>query len=275
MTGMITAIKRNAIHDGDGLRTTVFFKGCPLKCLWCHNPEGISRQVQVAKYDHLCMGCGRCGGKKTAEAAENCPTGALVCYGKAQTVEALLPVLLQDKPFYDNSGGGVTLSGGECLMQPEFAAALAKALTEQGVRVNIDTCGFVSRNALDAVIPYADTFLYDLKAIDPAVHKRCTGQDNGIILENLQYLSAQGCRIEIRYPLVVGYNDRECENIGAFLQGMPGITKIKVLQYHDFSASRYEALGMENTMPHTVTTPEAVERAVEMLKGFGLNATAD
>ena len=104
MTGMITAIKRNAIHDGDGLRTTVFFKGCPLKCLWCHNPEGISRQVQVAKYDHLCMGCGRCGGKKTAEAAENCPTGALVRYGKAQTVEALLPVLLQDKPFYDNIG---------------------------------------------------------------------------------------------------------------------------------------------------------------------------
>ena len=272
---MITAIKRNAIHDGDGLRTTVFFKGCPLKCIWCHNPEGICRDVQIAKYDHLCMGCGRCRGERTPEAAENCPTGALVRYGTEQTVEELLPVLLQDKPFYDNSGGGVTLSGGECLMQPELAAALAKALTEQGVRVNIDTCGFVSRSALDAVIPYTDTFLYDLKAIDPAVHKRCTGQDNRIILENLQYLSAQGCRIEIRYPLVVGYNDAECAKIGKFLQEMPGITKVKVLQYHDFSASRYEALGMVNTLPQTVTTPEAVESAVEMLKGFGLNAAAD
>lgn len=272
MTGMITAIKRNAVHDGDGIRTTVFFKGCPLKCLWCHNPEGISRQPQVAKFQHLCMGCGSCQNARTPEAAAACPTGALVCYGKEQTVEELLPLLLRDKEFYDNSGGGVTLSGGECLAQPEFAAALAKALTEQGVRVNIDTCGFVSRSALDGVIPYTDTFLYDLKAIDPAVHKRCTGQDNRIILENLEYLCAQGCRIEIRYPLVMGYNDTECEKIGAFLQGKPGITKIKVLQYHDFSASRYEALGMENTLPQVTTTLEDVEKAVATLKAFGLHA---
>lgn len=274
MTGMITAIKRNAIHDGDGLRTTVFFKGCPLKCLWCHNPEGISPKPQMAKFDHLCMGCGRCQEQKTPETAENCPTGALVCYGKAWTVEDLLPVLLQDKAFYDNSGGGVTLSGGECLMQPAFAAALAKALTEHGVRVNIDTCGFVRPSALDGVIPYVDTFLYDLKAIDPQVHKRCTGQENQVILQNLQYLSAKGCRVEIRYPLVMGYNDGECEKIGKFLKGMPGITKIKVLQYHDFSASRYEALGMANTMPKTVTTSEDVEQAVQILRSYGLHATS-
>lgn len=272
MTGMITAIKRNAVHDGDGIRTTVFFKGCPLKCLWCHNPEGISRESQVAKFQHLCMGCGSCQNARTPEAAENCPTGALVCYGKEQTVEELLPLLLRDKEFYDNSGGGVTLSGGECLAQPEFAADLAKALTEHGVRVNIDTCGFVSRSALDGIIPYTDTFLYDLKAIDPQVHKACTGQDNKIILENLEYLCAQGCRIEIRYPLVMGYNDTECAKIGAFLQGKPGITKIKVLQYHDFSASRYEALGMENTLPQVTTTLEDVEKAVATLKAFGLHA---
>lgn len=275
MTGTITAIKRNAVHDGDGLRTTVFFKGCPLKCIWCHNPEGISRQPQVAKFDHLCIGCGQCGGQKTAEAAKNCPADALVCYGQPRTVEDLLSVLLQDKAFYDNSGGGVTLSGGECLAQPEFAAALAKALTEQGIRVNIDTCGFVSRLALEGVIPYADTFLYDLKAIDPEVHHRCTGQDNRIILENLEYLCSQGCKIEIRYPLVMGYNDTECEKIGAFLQDKPGIVKVKVLQYHDFSASRYEALGMENTLPKTVTTPEDVNVAIRCLRSYGLNATKE
>lgn len=275
MTGMITAIKRNAVHDGDGLRTTVFFKGCPLKCIWCHNPEGISRQPQVAKFDHLCIGCGHCGGQKTAEAARNCSADALVCYGQERTVEELLPILLQDKAFYDHSGGGVTLSGGECLAQPEFAAALAKALTEKGIRVNIDTCGFVSRSALDSVMPYADTFLYDLKAIEPDVHRLCTGQDNRIILENLNYLCSQGRKIEIRYPLVMGYNDTECEKIGAFLQDKPGIIKVKVLQYHDFSASRYEALGMENTLPKTVTTPADVENAVRILQSFGLNATSN
>lgn len=273
MTGMITAIKRNAVHDGDGLRTTVFFKGCPLKCLWCHNPEGISGQPQVAKFDHLCMGCGICKNARTPVTAAACPTGALVCYGQERTVEELLPILLQDKEFYDNSGGGVTLSGGECLMQPEFAAALAKALTEKGVRVNIDTCGFVSRSALEGVIPYTDTFLYDLKAIDAAVHKRCTGQENGIILENLEYLCSRGCKIEIRYPLVMGYNDKECAKIGEFLQNKPGITKIKVLQYHDFSTSRYAALGMENTLPQVTTTLEDVEKAVATLKTYGLNAT--
>ena len=272
MEGIITAIKRGAVHDGDGLRTTVFFKGCPLKCLWCHNPEGISREPQVAKFDHLCMGCGTCQGQRTPHAAANCPTGAMTCYGKPQTVEDLLPILLQDKAFYDNSGGGVTLSGGECLMQPEFAVALAKALFEQGIRVNIDTCGFVSRATLDSIIPYAHTFLYDLKAIDPQVHKACTGQENSIILENLDYLCSRGCRIEIRYPLVMGYNDAECAKIGQFLQGKPGIVKVKVLQYHDFSASRYGALGMDNTLPQTTTTLQDVENAVSLLRSFGLNA---
>ena len=270
MTGMITAIKRNAVHDGDGLRTTVFFKGCPLKCLWCHNPEGIRPEPQVAKFDHLCIGCGSCRGMRTAQAAEACPTGATVLYGKEQTVEELLPVLLQDKDFYDNSGGGVTLSGGECLMQPDFAAALAEALTQQGIRVNIDTCGFVSRATLDKVIPYTHTFLYDLKAIDPQVHRACTGQENLIILENLQYLCDRGCRIEIRYPLVMGYNDEECAKIGAFLQGKPGITKVKVLRYHNFSASRYEALGMENTLPDTTTTQQDADNAANILRSFGL-----
>ena len=273
MEGIITAIKRNAVHDGDGLRTTVFFKGCPLKCIWCHNPESIGFAPQVAKFEHLCLHCGLCREERTAQAAETCPTSALVTYGKAWTVEELVPVLLRDKAFFDNSGGGVTLSGGECLAQPDFAVALAKALTEQGVRVNIDTCGFVSRSTLERIIPYTDTFLYDLKAIDTQIHKRCTGQENAVILENLDFLCRQGCRVEIRYPLVMSYNDAECEKIGAFLQNKPGIVRIKVLQYHDLSGSRYEALGMENTLPRTQTTLQDVANAVACLKAFSLNAT--
>ena len=150
--------------------------------------------------------------------------------------------------------------------------ALAKELKRMGISVYIDTCGFVSREALERVIPYTDRFLYDIKAMDPAVHKACTGQENAVILGNLRYLSQRGCDIEIRYPLIKGYNDGECEKIGGFLRDLPGIRKIKVLQYHRFASSRYEALEMQCTLPDTETTPEDVQTAVEILRGFGLNA---
>lgn len=272
MKGMISGIKRMEIHDGDGLRSTVFFKGCPLKCVWCHNPESIGFAPQTARFAEKCMGCGACGGQNTAEAAENCPTGALAHYGKDYEAADLAELLAADKPFFERSGGGVTLSGGECLAQPEFAAELARLLRARGISVYIDTCGFVSRQALERIIPYADVFLYDIKAIDPRVHKACTGQDNRLILDNLRYLSERGCAIEIRYPLVVGWNDDQSEKIGAFLQELKGIRKIKVLQYHDLAASRYEALGMENTLPKTRTEPADVQRAVERLRRYGLNA---
>jgi len=272
MEGLITAIKRMEIHDGDGLRTTVFFKGCPLKCIWCHNPEGISFQPQTARFRVKCIGCGTCGGVKSEETAALCPTEALMVYGKPYTVEALAEELAQDAPFFHRSGGGVTLSGGECLAQPEFAAALAKELHQRGISVFIDTCGFVSRKALDGVIPYADKFLYDLKAVDPQVHRACTGQDNTLILENLRYLSQKGCRIEIRIPLVVGCNDGELNAMGSLLRGMPGVEKVKVLRYHNLAASRYEALDMECTLPEAKTTQADVEDAVALLQTYGLNA---
>lgn len=272
MRGMISGIKRMEIHDGDGLRTTVFFKGCPLKCIWCHNPESISFAPQVARFRAKCMGCGACEGQNSAEAAENCPTGALIHYGKEYEATELAEILAADKPFFDSSGGGVTLSGGECLAQPEFAAELAQLLQARGIGVYVDTCGFVSRQALDKIIPYTDVFLYDLKAIDPQVHKACTGQDNGRILDNLRYLSERGCTIEIRYPLVVGCNETQCEKIGVFLRDLKGIRKIKVLRYHDLAASRYEALGMENTLPAPRTDDVHVRQAVACLRRFGLNA---
>ena len=272
MKGLISGIKRMEIHDGDGLRTTVFFKGCPLKCVWCHNPESIGFAPQVARYENKCMHCGLCQGAMTAQTAQNCPTGAQILYGEERQAEELTEELAQDAAFFRNSGGGVTLSGGECLAQPAFAEELARRLTEKGISVYIDTCGFVSRGVLERILPYTEKFLYDLKAIDPQVHEACTGQRNDRILENLRFLSDRGAAIEIRYPLVVGYNDQEAAKIGAFLQNMPGITKIKVLQYHAYAASRYDALGMENTLPDTRTEPADVARAVEVLKSFGLNA---
>jgi len=243
-----------------------------LKCLWCHNPESVSYAPQVAFYREKCIGCGTCKGKRDGETALQCPVFAMIRYGDIMDSDTLVAEISQDLPFFKSSGGGVTLSGGECLSQPDFAVDVAKKCAEKGIRVYVDTCGYVSREVLDRMIPYTDRFLYDVKAIDPAVHRQCTGRDNRRILENLVYLCERGCSVEIRYPLVMGYNDGECERIGAFLQNLKGICKVKVLQYHSFSGSRYEALGMKNTLPDTVTSFEDVERAVSVLKKYDLNA---
>lgn len=272
MKGMISGIKRMEIHDGDGLRTTVFFKGCPLRCVWCHNPESLSFEKQIAFFKDKCISCGICKNERSERTAEECPVGAIAEYGKEYEIEELVEILLQDAPFFENSGGGVTFSGGECLAQPDFAVALSKRLYERGISVYVDTCGYVTRGTLERIIPYTDKFLYDIKAIDARVHEKCTGKENRLILDNLSFLCGEGCKIEIRYPLVMGYNDCECENIAKFLSGLQGITKVKVLQYHSFSASRYEALGMFNTLPNTQTTLQDVERAVNIFRSYGLHA---
>lgn len=271
MKGMISGIKRMEVHDGDGLRTTVFFKGCPLRCLWCHNPESLAFETQIAHFKHKCISCGACGGARDTSAAAACPVGALWQYGEEYTVSDLVNLICRDEPFFKN-GGGVTLSGGECLAQPQFAIALAKAFHERGISVFIDTCGYVKREILEEIIPYTHKFLYDVKAIDSDVHKKCTGKDNALILENLRFLCNRGCEIEIRYPLVKGFNDGECEKIAKMLSKMNGITRIKVLRYHSFSASRYEALNMQNTLPTVETTEDDVDAAVSTLRFYGLEA---
>lgn len=263
MKGVISDIKRFAVHDGDGIRTTVFFKGCPLKCLWCHNPESIGFQPQEAYYIHKCIGCGEC--KKEDFSAENCLGEARVLYGKEMTVEELLPKLLEDKDFYETSGGGVTLSGGECLCQADFCAELLKRLKEEGINTAVDTCGFVSRENLNKVIPYTDTFLYDIKAMDEAVHIRCTGQSNRVILENLRYLDSLGKSIEVRFPYVPGYNDDQPDKIAEFLKPLKSIKAIKVLPYHNYAGSKYIALGMENTLPDVLPTEEQIKKAEDLL----------
>lgn len=271
MKGLISGIKRMEIHDGDGLRTTVFFKGCPLKCIWCHNPESISFCEEIAYFKEKCIGCGACGGVRDECGAKVCPVDAIYKYGREYDVDTLVSEILQDTPFF-KLGGGVTLSGGECLAQPRFAIALAEKLYRNGISVYIDTCGYVKRDVFEEIIPYVDKFLYDVKAIDESVHERCTGKGNGLILDNLRYLSECGCKVEIRYPLVVGYNEGECEKIGRLLSELCGIQKVKVLKYHNLSASRYRALNMENTLPNTETTLADIENAVKTLKKYGLNA---
>ena len=287
----IFEIKRFAVHDGDGIRTTVFFKGCPLKCVWCHNPESICAKSELAYLAHKCISCGECvsvcpTGAHTLDnglhafqrekciacgkCAELCLGNALTFYGKETTVDELLPLLLKDKDFYNRSGGGVTLSGGECLLYADFCAELLKRLQEQGVNTAVDTCGFVSKTALDKVIPYTNVFLYDIKALDSATHIRCTGQDNAQILQNLLYLDSCGCKTEIRIPFVPDYNDKEISAIGNFLQNLNNLTGVRVLAYHNLAGSKYESLQEENTLPPRLPTSEEMLRAKGILESFSL-----
>lgn len=287
MQARISDIKRFAVHDGDGIRTTVFFKGCSLRCRWCHNPEGIGFPPQIAYYANKCLGCGECLSVCTSSAhkmveerhvfdrescigcgkcAPACLGSALVYYGREVTVDELLPLVLEDREFYENSGGGVTLSGGECLMQAPFCRELLCRLKEEGIHTAVDTCGAIPWSHMEQVLPYTDIFLYDVKAYDEEVHIRCTGRSNVQILENLQKLDALGKPVEIRIPYVPDYNADQMEKIAAFLQTLHNVTKVKVLAYHNYAGSKYAALGMENTLPEHLPTAEEVA-AVQALFG--------
>lgn len=273
MKAFISDIKRFAVHDGDGIRTTVFFKGCPLKCLWCHNPESIDFKPQVAYYENKCIDCGECAYVCDAKAhkmnekghffnrtlcvgcgkcEEACLGNAISFYGKEITVEELLPVLLEDREFYKNSDGGVTLSGGEVLCQPDFAAELLKALKENGIHTAVDTCGYAPREAFDKIMPYTDVFLYDIKALSEETHIKCTGKSNKIILENLKYLDSKNQVLEIRIPFVPRVNDGEIPKIAEFLRYLKNVKGIKVLPYHNYAGSKYDSLQMENTLSETL-----------------------
>lgn len=291
MKAKIVEIKRFAVHDGDGIRTTVFMKGCPLACVWCHNPEGIGFDAQLAYNENKCISCGECAlvcpenahdmreGKHEfdrdkciacgkCEAA--CLNGALKFYGRETSVPELLPILLEDKDFYDSTGGGVTLSGGECLMQADFCAELLRELKQCGVHTAVDTCGFVSKEAIDKVMPYTDVFLYDVKAFDETVHMTCTGHSNRVILDRLKYIDECGKEIEIRIPYVPGFNDDQMEKIAGYLAELKHLTKVRVLPYHNYAGSKYEALGMENTLPERRPDDDKIKAAKQVIQDYGL-----
>lgn len=277
--GIITDIKRFAVHDGDGIRTTVFFKGCSLKCVWCHNPESIDFKPQIALYSNKCVNCGMCAAVCRCHRMENgkhvfnreCCTGcgrcesaclydALKFYGKEYTVDELMSILLEDEDFYAE-GGGITLSGGECLCQTDFCEALLKRCKEYGLNTAVDTCGNVPFSSFERVLPYTDTFLYDIKAIDEKVHIKCTGHSNKLILENLQKLDNLGAGIEIRIPYVPDFNSGEIEEISRLVKKLKNVKKVRVLPYHNYAKGRYAALSIKDTLPGKMPENDEISAA--------------
>ena len=292
--GRIFAIKRFEIHDGDGIRTTLFLKGCPLRCQWCHNPEGLTSKSVLSYYPQRCVGCGMCrtacstgahvfeGVQHTLDrslciacgkCAESCAHGALTFYGQDVTAQEILPRLLEDRPFYGEKGG-VTLSGGEPLLQDDFCLELLQLLKGAGVTTAVDTCGLVPRTAYEKVLPWADQFLFDVKTADPVLHEELTGSRNDQILENLRFLDQQGARIEVRIPLIPGKNDGEITAIGNLLLPLKHVEKVKVLGFHNLAAEKYASLNMVHPMGDAPSAEiEQIRQAVEILRAMGLPAT--
>lgn len=293
---IIFAIKRYALHDGPNIRTTIFFKGCPLSCHWCHNPEGIDFNIKIVTLGEKCIGCGEC--------VDNCPENALqlvkdgiqngihrnterctlcrICIetcpalvheptGWEMTTEQLLNEIKKDLPFYDQSGGGVTISGGEPLAQPKALVALLQGCGALAIHRTVDTSAFAPTDTLLHVAEHTDLFLIDLKHMDKRKHQHYTGVTNDLIVHNLQTLAKSGKPIRVRLPLIPGVND-DAENIratGIFVAGCTGVLGIDVLPYHPSATAKYKKLGLEYK-GHTFTTPsrQDITETVHILKEY-------
>lgn len=245
MNGTIFDIQRFSVHDGPGIRTTVFMKGCSLRCGWCHNPEGLRPEPQVQFFKEHCIGCGRCGGQRELENVSKCPADALKQVGKTYTPDELLEEVLADRDFY-GADGGVTFSGGECLLQSDFVAHILSRLKACGVSTAVDTCGNVPWASIEKALPYCDTWLYDIKCADPQVHQKFTGSDNRRILENLKKLGQTGANIWIRVPVIPDCNDDpgEMEQIATIASSIPGVNRVTLMPYHTLGKSKYATLGL-------------------------------
>ncbi len=245
-TPLMLDTKRMAIWDGPGIRTTFFVKGCPLKCIWCHNPESIKPEAQWARFQHLCKHHEKC----TMDEA-TCPTRALKLYGKPMSIDEIVAKALEDKAFYDQSGGGVTLSGGEPLFFWEWAVELFKAFKAAGLHTCLDTSLYAPPAAIDAMLPVTDLWLPDYKADDDALHVKFTGVSNKVIRENLKRLVAAKAKMEVRCLVVPGCT--EGEDIAARHKYLNSIgipeSSIVNLEYFDYARSKYLALGLPDTMP--------------------------
>ena len=255
-TATIFDIERNSYVDGPGIRTTVFFKGCNLRCAWCHNPESQSPRPQMLVYKNKCTGCGKCKEKcpNHLESCELCGKCTLYCphdareiCGKEYTALEAMREILKDKVFYENSGGGVTFSGGECMLQIDFLEAILKECKSNGVHTAVDTAGHVPFECFEQIIPYTDLFLYDVKCYDSDKHRQYTGASNELILSNLGRLLKMGIAIWVRIPIIPTVNDNEEEmlNIKKFIISCGSPKKIELLPYHAMGEHKYAAIGKQ------------------------------
>ena len=266
MRANIFDIQRASFVDGEGSRTTVFFKGCNLRCKWCHNPEGLKAQAQLLHYKDKCTDCKKCericpNNQKSCtlcgKCALLCPNDAREICGREYSLDELMEIILRDKDYYLASGGGVTFSGGECMLYVDFLQELLKLCKKEGINTAVDTAGYVPYSSFLKVIPYTNTFLYDIKCVSADLHKMGTGKDNGIILENLHSLKAAGCDITVRIPVIGGFNDtkEEITKIAHLLKN-EGINKFELLPYHNMGKHKYEALSLDFCEYYTPTNEQ-------------------
>ena len=297
-TPYIFNIQKFSTHDGDGVRTTIFFKGCPLRCMWCHNPESQHYYKELIFHQHKCTACGRCVAKCKQGAnsivdgkivfdrskctacgvcTDWCITEARELAGKEYTVDALVKEAMKDKIFYEQSGGGVTLSGGEVMASQhmDYVEKVCRKLHENGVSVFIDTSGYTDYANLKRILPYVDVVLYDIKVMDPEDHKKYIGVDNSLILENLKKLSDDGAGLYIRLPIIqqVNATDEHIESVIHFLkENNIHARQVNLLPYHDIGKGKYASLDMEyHDDEMSVPVSELMEHFKSMFEEQGFN----
>lgn len=293
--GLVFDIRRFCLHDGPGIRTTVSFKGCPLSCPWCHNPEGRSFEPSQLYFEERCRHCGECipvcpnqairevdGKIQTGPECQACGTCVETCTsdarqiaGRWMTVTEVARQVERDSAFFDESGGGVTLSGGEPFFQPIFLGALLKTFRERRVHTVIETCGFVKPELLLSVLDRVDLFLFDVKILDPMKHKQYIGESNELILSNLESLARGGAKVIVRVPLIPSVNDSEDEfvKLGHLLREF-GISQVHLLPYHSSGAAKYARLKMQYPLENIAPpVPEGVARLGQLIEGLGLTVS--
>ena len=266
LTATLFNIQKFSVHDGPGIRTTFFFKGCPMRCAWCHNPESLAVKPELLLNKEKCNRCGECVSNCKDKSItmvngninvdnklfngdddilDDCLQNALSIAGKSYTVDQVVNEAIKDQVFYEESGGGVTLSGGECLMQIDFVEAFLKRLKEKNIHTTIDTCGHVPTEYFERILPYVDLFLYDLKHTDIEDHKEFTNVDNQLILVNLKFLSQQNTSLHLRLPIIVGVNatNFHIEQVISLLDEI-NVKQINLLPYHSIGQGKYDRLNL-------------------------------